>query len=128
MALLIYQGGSTMSFSDPQSITVNSVAKTLNRVRTEPTKSLYSSDDEAYKLTISHQESKGRTRHMARIDSRVIAADPLSAVNEYKNLGAYVVIDEPEYGFTDTDIDYVVDALTAWLSAANIAKLLTNQT
>lgn len=116
-----------MAFSDPQTITVNTVDKTCNLVRSDGTKSIYATADESYKLTISHQESKDRTRRMVRVDNRVVAADPLTSENEYKNLGIYFVIDEPEYGFDDGDIDYVVQALTAWLSTANVTKVLSSQ-
>lgn len=116
-----------MAFADPQTLTVNTVDKTLNRVKSDGYRSEYLSSDEAYRMTISHQESKGRTRRMVRVDARVVATDPLSSISEYKNLGVYVVIDEPEYGFADGDIDYVVQALCAWLDAANVAKILSNQ-
>jgi hypothetical protein len=83
--------------------------------------------DEEVKFTLSHQASNTRTRHMARVDQRVIAEDPLLATNEYKTLGCYLVIDEPEYGFTDGEIDYVVQALKTWLSSANVAKILGSE-
>jgi predicted Zn-dependent peptidase len=60
---------------------------------------------------------------MVRVDQRVVAADPLTSVNEYKSLGVYLVIDEPEYGFADDDIDDVVQALCGWLTTANVLKL-----
>lgn len=116
-----------MSFSDPQTVTVNTVAQTLNRVSSDTTKSVYQTVDESLKLTISQQETKNRSRRMARLDNRVVAADPLTSVNEYKGLGVYIVVDEPEYGFADDDIDHVVQALTAWLSSANVLKLLSSQ-
>lgn len=116
-----------MAFADPQTITVNTIAKTLNRVKTEGTRSEYATDDEAFKMVISHQESRNRTRRMIRVDQRVVAADPLTALNEYKTLGVYIVIDEPEYGFADVDIDYVVQALKTWASTANVLKALSNQ-
>lgn len=116
-----------MAFSDPQTITINTVGKTCNRIKSDGYKSEYATTDEAVKLTLSHQESKKRTRRMARVDQRVVAADPLTSVNEYKDLGVYLVIDEPEYGFSDTEIDYLVQALTAWLTTANVTKLLGNE-
>jgi hypothetical protein len=65
---------------------------------------------------------------MVRINQRVVAEDPLTAVNEYKTLGVYLVIDEPEYGFSDVEIGYVVTALIDWLEAGtNVAQLLSNQ-
>jgi hypothetical protein len=116
-----------MAFADPQTITVNSVAKVCARVKSDGYRSEYLSPDEEFKMTISHQESGSRTRRMVRVDQRVVAADPLTSVNEYKSLGIYLVIDEPEYGFTDAVIDYVVQALTVWLSSANVADVLENQ-
>lgn len=116
-----------MAFADPQTITVNAVPLTLNKVRVEGQKTVYSTADEELKLTISHQESKGRTRRMARLDKRVVATNPLSSVNEYKSTGIYLVIDEPEYGFTDDELDDVVQGLTAWLTSANVLKILSSQ-
>lgn len=116
-----------MAFTDPQTLTVNTVEKTLNRIKSDGYRSEYATSDEEFKMTISHQESKNRTRRMVRVDQRVIAEDPLSALNEYKSLGVYVVIDEPEYGFTDADIDYVVQALKAWLSTGNVGKVCGNE-
>lgn len=116
-----------MAFSDPQTITVDATPETLNRISSDGTKSVYSTTDESIKMTISHQESKKRTRHLVRIDHRVVAADPLSSENEWKNLGVYFVIDEPEYGFTDAVVDNIAQALTAWLSTANVTKVLSLQ-
>lgn len=116
-----------MSFADPQTVTINAVAKTLNKVKSEGASSEYATDDEVFKMRISHQEGRNRTRRMARIDQRVVAADPLTAANEYKTLGVYLVIDEPEYGFSDTEIDYVVQGLKTWLSTATVTKLCTAQ-
>lgn len=116
-----------MAFTDPQTITINTVAKTCNRIKSDGYRSEYATADEEVKFTISHQESKDRTRRMVRVDQRVVASDPLTAESEYKTLGVYVVIDEPEYGFDDTDIDYVVQALASWLSTANVAKICGNE-
>lgn len=113
-----------MAFTDPQSVTINTVATSLPRISTGDTKSMYSSADENKVLTISHQPSATRQRHMIRLDSRVVAADPISAVNVQQSLGVYLVIDQPNFGFADADINYVVQALSAWLSAANVLKVL----
>lgn len=118
-----------MSFADPQSITIDSAPISLPRISTSSSASVYKSADEAYRLDISHQETKAkRTRRMARITSRVVAADPLTALNEYKEGSVYLVVDEPEYGFTDADLAKIVGALSAWLAAStNTAKLLGSE-
>lgn len=114
-------------FTDPQSVTIDSVAKSLPRVTTGETKSVYSYADKSYVLTISHQNTKSRARRMVRLDHRAIVADPLTAVNDYENLGVYIVIDEPEYGFSDGTVEDVVNGLIGFLTAANIAKVLGDE-
>lgn len=116
-----------MSFSDPQSVTIDAVPYSMPRVTTEATKSLYSTADEGLKMTVSHQESKTRTRRMVRLDKRVVAADPLTAVNVYQTVGVYLVVDEPEYGFSDDAIDDIIQGFKTWLSTANVLKILGSE-
>jgi hypothetical protein len=116
-----------MAFTDPQTITIDSVDNTLNLVKPGENASRYATADESLSLLISHQETKDRTRRMARVDQRVVAANPLTSVNEFKTLGVYIVIDEPEYGFDDEEIDDVVQGFIAWLSTANVTKMLSHQ-
>lgn len=116
-----------MAFADPQTVTINAVPQSLVRVKSDGLRSEYKTADEVYKFVLSHQESGNRTRHMVRIDKRVVAADPLSAVNEYKSLGIYVVFDEPEYGFSDADIELVFAGLKAWATQANVYKILAGE-
>lgn len=117
-----------MALADPQSITIDSVATDLPRVETQGTKSVYRAADQNLSLTISHQRtSKKRVRHSVRIDIRDIVADPLTAENDYEEVGVYVVIDEPEYGFSDTTLDNIIDGFLAWFTTANIAKVLGSE-
>lgn len=116
-----------MAFSDPQSITVNSVAKSMPRVSNGDLNSTYKSADDAWQMRISHQKSKSRVRRMVRIDNKLVAADPLTAENKYQSVGVYLVIDEPDVGVDDTTIGYQVAALTAWATPANVAKVLASE-
>lgn len=113
--------------TSPQTVTINGVASTCNKIEDSKNASVYATDDGNVKLTVSHQESKSRFRRMARIDKRVIAADPLTAVNAYQKLAAYVVIDEPLNGFSDADIAFVVEALKTWLTNANQLAMLAGR-
>lgn len=115
-------------FADPQSVTVNSVAQSMPRIKIGASDSTYRKADETIQLRISHQSTLKRTRRMVRLDSTVIAADPLTAVNTSQSAGIYLVIDEPKFGFSDADLDNLVDALVGWLTAGNIAKLLGSET
>lgn len=114
-------------FADPQSLTYNSVAKSLVRVSTGENSSVYRTADDEFQLRISHQESKGRIRHLIRIDRKVIAADPLTAVNAYVFTGMYFVVDEPKYGFTDAEHELLRASFVTLISAANVAKLMAGE-
>lgn len=113
--------------TDPQVVTIDGVAQTLARTKSDGTKSIYKTADDTHTLTISHQESKGRVRRMARLDKRVIAADPLTAVNQYQSAAAYIVIDEPEVGFSADDLDDIVQGFKTWLTTTIVTKLIGNE-
>lgn len=110
-------------FSDPQSITVNSVAQSMPRISTGGTKSTYQKNDQTYTLNISHTKSNGRVRSMARVDHRAVVADPLTSVNDYETLGVYLVIDRPEQGFSSTVVDQVITGFKSWLDSTAVGKL-----
>jgi len=114
-------------FTDPQSLTVNSVAKSCPRVSSGDLTSTYKEATGEFQFKISHQETSKRTRRMVRFDQKKIAADPLTATNAYQTAGVYVVIDEPITGFTDAELGYLVAALIAWLSPANVAKVCAGE-
>jgi len=117
-----------MALSDPQTITVNAVAQVCALISSDTTKSVYQTPDEIYKFTISHQASGNRVRRMVRIDKKVVAADPLTAVNAYQSLGLYLVLDEPANGaFADADIQYILTGFKTWLDSTNFGKVLTSQ-
>lgn len=114
-----------MAFTDPQSVTIDSEAIPMPRVESAGSKSIYRDADGEHTLTISHQKTgKNRTRHAVRLDVRAIVPDPLTAVNDYEETSAYVVIDEPNYGFVDADIAKFLSGLLAWFTAGNVAKVL----
>lgn len=113
-----------MAFADPQSITVNTVAKSMPRIESSGLSSTYSKDDGTFKLQISHQRTaKQRVRSMTRVDQRAVVADPLTSVNDYETLAVYLVIDRPEVGFSATEVDYLVQALKGWATTQNVTAL-----
>lgn len=112
-----------MGFSDPQSVTINSVAQTLNRTLSGPTSSGFTKDDGNVKLVVSHASGK-RIRHQVRLDHRKIAADPLlTQQNLEYSCSAYLVFDVPKIGYTVAEGKQIVDALTAYLTASSGAKV-----
>lgn len=103
-------------FADPQTVTVNAVAKVMPRVVSTGKAATYQLGDETFKFTISHVNSKdGRIRSMARIDQRAIVPDPLTAVNDYQTLSFYFVVDRPNYGFTAAQVYQLIAGLKTWL-------------
>jgi hypothetical protein len=110
-------------FADPQTVTVNAVAKVMPRIKTDGLSSVYSLGDETFKLTVSHQKSNLRIRSMVRIDQRAIVADPLTSVNDYETLSFYCVIDRPEVGFSSTQTDQLIAGLKTWLDTTATGKL-----
>lgn len=110
-------------FSDPQVITVNSVAKSMPRVEQNGRQAVYSLADGSFKLTISHQANKDRVRSMARFDQRLIAVDPISSANDYEDGGIYVVVDRPLVGFSLTQLEQMRAGFLTWLDSTAFAKL-----
>lgn len=109
--------------ADPQSVTINAVAQTLPAVARGVNTSTYQKDDGSVLLTIAHQKGK-RTRRTARLDFSKIVADPLVPTQNQKvSMSTYLVIDHPITGLTNTEIKYVVDALTGYLTATSGAKV-----
>jgi hypothetical protein len=109
--------------SDPQTITVATVARVMPRTESDGTSSIYTSADGNWTLTIAHKVSKGRVRSLARLDQRAVVADPLTAQNDYQVLSEYYVIERPEYGFSSTNVSDHATGFKAWLDTTMIGKL-----
>lgn len=116
-----------MSLTTPQSVTINAVATDLHRVDGDGKSSSYEATNGTLSLRVSHQTSKSRTRRMVRLDQTKVAPDPLTAVNSYQKAGVYIVIDEPEYGFADSELEDIVDGLKLWLTSANILAVCASR-
>lgn len=113
--------------TDPQSVTVNAVAKSMPRVETQGRRSVYRKDDETYELTVSHEQVGSKTgpriRSMAKLVRKDVVPDPLTAVNDYENLIVYLVIDRPVAGFSLATVQQVVAGFEAWLDGTMVGKL-----
>lgn len=112
-----------MAFADPQSLTFNAVATSFPRTSSGENIGEFKTADGVYKLSVSHQYGK-RNRHVIRIDQTKAAADVLvPATNVIASASVYLVVDAPKYGFTNTELKYVVDGLSAYLAASSGAKV-----
>jgi hypothetical protein len=111
-------------FSDPQSVTVNSVAQSMPRVSQKDRSSVYMKGDQSYTLTISHlPAAKGHIRSLVRLDQRAVVTNPLDSTNDYDTMSFYVVLDRPIYGFTQAQAEQLVAGFQAWLTSGNVDKL-----
>jgi len=111
-----------MSFSDPQSVTINSIANSLPRVSSGVNSGSFSKDDGTVKLAVSHAYGK-RNRRTVRVDHKKVAADPLTAVNAEYSMSVYIVVDSPKVGYTIAEQKQIVDGLTAYLTATSGSKV-----
>jgi len=115
-------------FADPQSVTVNAVAKSLPAIERQNGTSVYKMDTGDYKLTISHQYGR-RNRFNVRLDAQKIASDPLaSANNNLYSMSAYLVIDMPPVGYSNVEAKDIALALSAWATSANLLKVVGGET
>lgn len=113
-----------MAFADPQSVTINAVAQSLPRVPAGVGAGRFLKEDGNVELTIRHSASAKRARHNIRLLQRKIAADPLATgINFEASASVSLTVDCPRSGFTNTEIKYIVDALTAYLTASSGAKV-----
>jgi len=112
-----------MSFSDPQSVTVNAVAIAMPRTSSGVNSGVFTSADGNTRLSVAHAYGK-RTRRTIRLDSSKVAADPLLPTQNVKlSNSVYLVVDAPVAGFTNTELKQAVDGFLAALTASSGAKI-----
>jgi hypothetical protein len=112
-----------MAFADPQSVTINAIAKSLARTGSGLDTGAFSKDDGEVKLSISHAYGK-RFRRTLRLDHQKLAADVMdSSLNVPYSMSVYIVCDVPKYGYTITEQKQIVDGLTAYLTASSGARV-----
>lgn len=116
-----------MAFTDPQSVTISSVAIPLPRTSVGKDTSTYMSADGLVKLSASHAYGR-RTRRVLRLDHSKLTADPfIPAQNTKVSMSNYIVFDVPVAGYSSSDVTAVYQgfkALFTGTSDALITKLL----
>jgi len=117
-------------FTDPQSITYATVAKSLPTIGRNDLQSEYKLNDSGvvFDLILGHQ-FKSRNRVVARLRRDCYAADPLvPAQNVLASATATFTVDFPNVGMTLVDAQNLGKALVGWLSDATLLKLLNGET
>jgi hypothetical protein len=115
-------------FPDPTTVTVNAVAKALNKINQDGYSSEYllRTNLDEFRLTIRNQTRYDKSRavsvdrHTVQLTHTVfpVAPSTLSTIRK-----VYTVI-ENQQGDTLVDSQYVASALYAYLTSANITKVL----
>lgn len=116
-----------MALSDPQSVTISGSAKSLAGIGSSLTEGRY--QDSAGEITlVTKQDSGRRLRHIVELRKTSIVADPLFP-SQNLNVGSTVriTVDRPRNGVTAADAGALADALIAWATSANIAKIIGGQ-
>lgn len=118
-------------FADPSSATLGVVlapsggtAKSMPRIRTDGYSSEYLSSDGLYGLKVTHSRGS-RLRSEVRIDSYTTYTDPTTGLAKNVSASAYVVLNRPIAGFTNTQLKDILFAVCGFSGVtANADKIL----
>lgn len=109
--------------TDPQSITINAIARSLPRTGTGDNSGTFKQDSGASALAVSHTYGK-RTRDVVRFTDTKTTTDPLVTGSSFiASMGITITIDSPPVGYTVAEKKQVVDGVLAWLTASTGAKI-----
>lgn len=110
-------------FSDPQSVTINSVAISLPRTSAGVLTGAFQSADGYVKETVQHAYGK-RVRRTWRIQHSKVVPDPLvPAQNTPYSMTFYVVADVPPVGYSVAEQKQVIDGFITQLNATSGALI-----
>lgn len=113
-------------FADPQSVTIGGVATPLPRIPSDQPIRVgqFQSTDGTVSLSARQDKTNNRFRREIRLTQKKVAADPISAVNKEVSTSIIIAIDEPRWGFSDSEVGILCNSLVAWFTAGNRDKLL----
>lgn len=113
-------------YADPQTVTIDTVAQTLNKLTTSDRGSKFATSDRSHRLEVNHQDGR-RLRHQIKLTKDTLVANPLiSGQNISQSMTCYVVVDLP-VGYDTAAAKKVVDGFVAYLAASSgsaVTKLL----
>jgi len=112
-----------MALSDPQSVTLASVAKSLVRIITDKMSAVYALADGTLKLSVSHSIGR-RNRTSIRLDQNMITTNPLNDVKNMAGQSAILIIDRKAGEFTNDQSKALLVALADYAKTANLDKIL----
>jgi hypothetical protein len=110
-------------FSDPQSVTINSVAISLPRTSAGVATGAFQAADGTVLETVAHAYGK-RARRTWRIQHSKVVPDPLvPAQNTPYSMTFYVVADVPLVGYSVAEQKQVIDGFITQLNASSGALI-----
>lgn len=116
-----------MALADPQTVTINAVATPLARVGQGMSEGQFKDASGEYSFTVSHS-ANSRYRHSVQLRWDDIVSNPLvPSQNMAVFASAGFTINAPKNGLSNTEVGYIANALSAWLTPANVAKLITGE-
>jgi len=116
--------------ADPQSVTYNTVAKSLVTSFRGEQESQYRLNDSGviYLLRVGHTFGK-RNRTFAQLRRESYVSDPVVPANNLlAGMFATLTIDWAPVGLAAADAQYLGNALTGWASSATILKMINGET
>lgn len=112
--------------ADPQSVTVATVAKTLPAIDRGRFTSTYREAGGEHELIISTNFAK-RDRSVIRLNHTKTASDPLTAETVNVSASVYMVIDRSKFGYSDSELDDLVQALCDYSVTATVEKVVAGE-
>lgn len=111
-------------FSDPQSVTIATVAKSLPRVTAPVGGGRFANSDRSIELVLSHTSGR-RKQDKTRLNKSKIVTDPLASDRNLPvSMSVYAVADYPLVGFTVAEVVAELIALADWLKVPGNADRL----
>lgn len=121
---------SSVAFADPQTVTINAVAQTLNRVSSDHNAGTFRKDDGTVSLIVSHQYGK-RARHVVRLNHQKYSPDVFVPANQaLQNMSVQLVVDVPIVGYTNAEAKQVTDGFSTFITASSglvVTRLLSGE-
>lgn len=115
-------------FADPQTVTVNAVAKSLAAVSRADGRSVYQTDDRAYIFEIARTYAQNR-RFLVKLTATKTAADPLTtANNKVYQTSCWLAINAPLVGYSNQEVRDIARGLCDWVTPAILLRVIGGET
>jgi hypothetical protein len=119
-----------MAFTDPQTVTVNAVARPLPRFLTGSTVGTFTSADGITKLTIDPNGTKSRRSNKASLRENVSIVDAGTGLTRTESHSFTIISNRPLAGVSDAVAEQLATGAITWLTAnsnANLKKILAGE-